>query len=139
MPPKAMIVRNKVNPAQHLDKYFKQHELIFYYWKFGGEKTLRWDVRECKRQKNTVHPTMKPLELIWMALKDNPNKKNILDMFGWSGSTLIACEQLKRKCFMMELDPVYVEVIIKRFHNINPNAEIKCLNRDLNIKELYDE
>ena len=74
-----------------------------------------------------------------MALKDNPNKKNILDMFCWNGSTLIACEQLKRKCFMMELDPVYVEVIIKRFHNINPNAEIKCLNRDLNIKELYDE
>ena len=139
MPPKAMIVRNKVNPAQHLDKYFKQHELIFYYWKFGGEKTLRWDIRECKRQKNTVHPTMKPLELIWMALKDNPDKKNILDMFGWSGSTLIACEQLNRKCFMLELDPRYCEVIIKRFHNINPDAEIKCLNRDIDLTVLFDE
>lgn len=38
MPPKAMIIWNKVNPAQHLDKYFKQHEIIFYYGKFGGEK-----------------------------------------------------------------------------------------------------
>lgn len=100
---------------------------------------MRWDVRECKRQKNTVHPTMKPLELIWMALKDNPDKKNILDMFGWSGSTLIACEQLNRKCFMLELDPRYCEVIIKRFHNINPDAEIKCLNRDIDLTVLFNE
>ena len=41
MAPKAMIIWNKVNPAQHLDKYFKQHEIIFYYGKFGGEKTVR--------------------------------------------------------------------------------------------------
>lgn len=51
MKPKAMIIRNKVNPAQNLDKYFKQHEIIFYYWKFWGEKTLRWDIWEVKRQK----------------------------------------------------------------------------------------
>lgn len=51
MPPKAMIIWNKVNPAQHLDKYFKQHEIIYYYGKFGGEKTLRGDIWECKRQK----------------------------------------------------------------------------------------
>lgn len=51
MQPKAMIIWNKVNPAQHLDKYFKQHEIIFYYGKFGGEKTIRGDIWECKRQK----------------------------------------------------------------------------------------
>lgn len=133
MPPKAMIVWNKVNPAQNLDKYFKQHEIIFYYWKFGGEKTLRGDIREVKRQKNTLHPTMKPLELIAMALKDNPDKKIIYDGFGGSGSTLMACEQLNRKCLMIELDPKYVEVIIKRFHNLNPDAEIKCLNREADL------
>lgn len=115
MPPKAMIVWNKVNPAQHLDKYFKQHEIIFYYGKFGGEKTLRGDIWECKRQRNTIHPTMKPLELIGMALEDNPNKKIVYDGFGGSGSTLIACEQLNRNCYMMELDPKYVDVIIKRW------------------------
>lgn len=115
MPPKAMIVWNKVNPAQHLDKYFKQHEIIFYYGKFGGEKTLRGDIWECKRQRNTIHPTMKPLELIGMALKDNPNKKIVYDGFGGSGSTLIACEQLNRNCYMMELDPKYIDVIIKRW------------------------
>ena len=117
MPPKAMIIWNKVNPAQHLDKYFKQHEIIFYYGKFGGEKTLRGDIWECKRQKNTIHPTMKPLELISMALKDNPDKKIVYDGFGGSGSTLIACEQLNKNCYMMELDPHYIDVIIKRWEN----------------------
>ena len=115
MPPKAMIVWNKVNPAQHLDKYFKQHEIIWYFGKFGGEKTLRGDIWECKRQKNTVHPTMKPIELIAMALNDNKDKKNVYDGFGGSGSTLIACEQLDRNCYMMELEPHYVDVIIARW------------------------
>lgn len=115
MPPKAMIVWNKVNPAQHLDKYFKQHEIIWYYGKFGGQKTLRGDIWECKRQRNTVHPTMKPIELISMALNDQKDKVNVYDGFGGSGSTLIACEQLGRKCFTMELDPKYVDVIIDRW------------------------
>ena len=125
MPPKAMIVWNKVNPAQHLDKYFKQHEIIFYYGKFGGEKTLRGDIWECKRQKNTIHPTMKPLELIGMALEDNPNKKIVYDGFGGSGSTLIACEQLNRKCYMMELDPKYVDVIINRWETFTGKKAVK--------------
>lgn len=118
MPPKAMIIWNKINPAQHLDKYFKQHEIIFYYGKFGGEKTLRGDIWECKRQRNTVHPTMKPLELIGIALEDNPDKKIVYDGFGGSGSTLIACEQLNRNCYMMELDPKYVDIIIDRWETL---------------------
>ena len=68
--PKAMIVWDKVNPAQHLDKYYKQHELILYYGDFGGHKTLRGDVWKIKRQRNELHPTMKPVELIDIALKD---------------------------------------------------------------------
>ena len=112
---KAMIVWDKVNPAQHLDKYFKQHEIIWYCGAFGGEKTLRGDVWQCKRQKNTVHPTMKPIELIGMALQDQPKKKIVYDGFGGSGSTLIACEQLDRTCYMMELDEKYCDVIIKRW------------------------
>ena len=69
--PKAMIVWNKVNPAQHLDKYFKQHEIIFYYGDYGGHKTLRGDIWTIKRQKNTVHPTMKPVELIEIGAGGN--------------------------------------------------------------------
>ena len=113
--PKSMIVWNKVNPAQHLDKYFKQHEIIFYYGDFGGHKTLRGDVWEMKRQRNTVHPTMKPVELIDMAMEDQPGKKTVYDGFGGSGSTLISCEKNNRHCRMMELSTAYCDVIIKRF------------------------
>ena len=115
--PKAMIVWDKVNPAQHLDKYFKQHELIFYYGDFGGHKTVRGDVWTLKRQKNTVHPTMKPVELIELALNDQANKFVVLDCFGGSGSTMIACEKTGRKARLMELDPIYCDVIVKRWEN----------------------
>ena len=115
--PKAMIVWNKVNPAQHLDKYFKQHEIIFYYGDFGGQKTLRGDVWEMKRQRNTVHPTMKPVELIDMAMVYQPDKAVVYDAFGGSGSTLISCEKNYRDCRMMELDPKYCDVIIKRWQD----------------------
>jgi len=113
--PKAMIVWNKVNPAQNLDKYFKQHEVIFYYGDFGGQKTLRGDIWEIKRQKNTVHPTMKPVELIQMALDDQPDKNIVFDGFGGSGSTIIACQNSKKTCFTMELDERYCDVIVKRW------------------------
>ena len=115
--PKAMIVWNKVNPAQHLDKYFKQHEIIFYYGDYGGQKTLRGDIWTIKRQKNTVHPTMKPVELIEMALEDNGSKKVVLDMFGGSGSTMIACEKQGRHGRLMELEPKYCDVIVKRWED----------------------
>ena len=115
--PKAMIVWNKVNPAQHLDKYFKQHEIIFYYGDFGGNKTLRGDVWEMKRQRNTVHPTMKPVELIDMAMVNQPKKKTVYDAFGGSGSTLISCEKNHKDCRMMQLDPKYCDVIIQRWQN----------------------
>lgn len=132
--PKAMIVWNKVNPAQHLDKYFKQHEIIFYYGDFGGHKTLRGDVWELKRQKNTVHPTMKPIELIDMAMVDQPNKKIVYDAFGGSGSTLISCEKNHRDCRMMELDPKYCDVIIKRWQDFTGKKAIHA-----ETKKPFDE
>ena len=115
--PKAMIIWDKVNPAQHLDKYFKQHEIIYYYGDFGGHKTIRGDVWNLKRKKNTLHPTMKPVELITMALGDQSDKKIVYDGFLGSGSTLIACEKLQRICYGMELEPKYCDVIIKRWEN----------------------
>jgi DNA modification methylase len=115
--PKAMIVWNKVNPAQHLNKYFKQHEIIYYYGDYNGHKTLRGDIWTIKRQKNTVHPTMKPVELIEIALEDNKGKKIVFDMFGGSGSTMIACEKQSRNARLMELEPKYCDVIIKRWQD----------------------
>lgn len=116
-PPKAMIVWNKVNPAQNLDKYFKQHEIIWYYGEFGGRPTLRGDIWEIKRQRNTVHPTMKPVELIDLAMQDQPTKRIIYDAFGGSGSTLISAEKNGRKARLMELDPKYCDVIVKRWED----------------------
>ena len=62
------------------------------------------------------HPTQKPVKLSeWFLKRYSKENDNILDLFGGSGSTLIACEQLNRNCFMMELDPKYVDVIIDRW------------------------
>jgi len=116
-PAKSMIVWDKVNPAQHLDLYFKQHEIIFYHGPFGGQKTVRGDVWEMKRQRNTVHPTMKPVELVELALEDHPQKKVIYDSFGGSGTTLIAAHKTGRVGMLMELDPKYCDVIIKRWQD----------------------
>lgn len=66
--------------------------------------------------KKRLHPTQKPLELCnWFITRYSEDNSNILDLFGGSGSTLIACEQLNRNCYMMELDPKYVDVIIERW------------------------
>jgi DNA modification methylase len=124
-PIKSFIVWDKVNPAQHLDKYYKQHEIILYHGKFGGEKTLRGDVWEVKRERNTLHPTMKPISLISMAFNDNPYKKNIYDAFLGSGSTMVAAHQLKRKCYGMELDPKYCQVIIDRMLKLDSSLIVE--------------
>jgi len=122
--PKAMIVWDKVNPAQHLDKYYKQHELILYYGDFGGHKTLRGDVWKIKRQRNELHPTMKPVELIDIALKDQEGKTKVADYFLGSGSTLIACEKNRRVCYGMELNPKYCDVTIKRWQSYTGSQAI---------------
>lgn len=81
-----------------------------------NEKTV-WDID--KEKKCDLHPTMKPLELVGRAIKNSSKKSDIvLDTFGGSGSTLIACEQLGRSCYMCELDPHYVDVIIQRWENL---------------------
>ena len=73
-------------------------------------------IDEHKPSKNTDHPTMKPIKLIGRLIRNSskPGEK-VLDLFGGSGSTLIASEELDRKCYMMEYDPKYVDVIINRW------------------------
>lgn len=78
-----------------------------------NEKTV-WEQK--RTGNNDLHPTQKPVELPCRAIKNSSKPKDkILDLFGGSGSTLIACEQLNRICYMMELDPKYVDVIIDRW------------------------
>lgn len=72
-----------------------------------------------------VHPTQKPIALAEWAFDEYNKPKTVLDLFGGSGSTLIACEKTNRKCFMMELDPHYVDVIIARWEQFtNKKAEL---------------
>ena len=73
-------------------------------------------IKASERQEKRVHPTQKPVALAEFCFeKYDKDAKNVLDLFGGSGSTLIACEKTNRKCFMMELDPHYVDVIIARW------------------------
>ena len=75
-------------------------------------------IRENKPLKNDLHPTMKPINLMAKLIRNSSEESEIvLDLFGGSGSTLIACEQLNRKCYMMEYDPRYADVIIDRWEN----------------------
>lgn len=77
-------------------------------------------------QNKRFHPTQKPLELCsWFIKKYSDDGDRILDLFGGSGSTLIACEQLNRNCYMMELDSHYIDVIIQRWENFTGEKAVK--------------
>ena len=72
------------------------------------------------------HPTQKPIRLAgWFLERYSKEGDNVIDLFGGSGSTLIACEQLKRRCFMMELDPHYCDVIIARWEKLTGKEAVK--------------
>ena len=71
---------------------------------------------ECEFDRERTHPTQKPTLLsVWFIEKFSKEDNSIVDLYGGSGSTLIACEQLNRNCYMMELDPYYCQVIINRW------------------------
>lgn len=105
--------------------YQWRHEPILYGWKEGTghyfvdnrkqSTVLEFD----KPSRNAEHPTMKPIDLLVYLIK-NSSKENqlILDLFGGSGSTLIAAEQTQRICYTMELDPRYCDVIVKRWETL---------------------
>lgn len=102
--------------------YHWRHEPILYGWKEGAahyfvddrtQDTI-WEYN--KPKKNEEHPTMKPLELVGKAISNSSRRHElILDLFGGSGSTMIAADQLDRKSFLMELDERFVDVIVKRY------------------------
>jgi len=94
-------------------------------WSGSQNETDIWDLSRDKPS-DYQHPTQKPIGLSFRAIKNSSKGKNIiLDLFGGSGSTLIACEQLDRKCFMMELDPVYCSVIIERWEKLTKKKAVK--------------
>lgn len=119
-PPTIQWVKPSLTMSQ--GDYHSKNEPCLYGWKEGSGRvrvkdrtqTTVWEIDRTKE--NKVHPTMKPVELCERAI-ENSSKTNslVLDLFGGSGSTLIACEKTNRKCCMMELDSKYCDVIVKRW------------------------
>ena len=114
-------VKNTATFSMRRLDYDYQHEPIMYTWgkshKYYGKgeiKTSIWPFD--KPHKSDLHPTMKPVGLVAEAILNSSKKGDIItDIFGGSGTTLIACEQTDREARMMELDPHYCDVIIKRW------------------------
>jgi DNA modification methylase len=128
-----MIIWCKNSPTFSLGRldYDYQHEPILYTWTKshhnyrGGEfRSTIWTYD--KPRKCDLHPTMKPVALVANCMKDTTKDGDIiLDVFGGSGTTLIAAEQLNRKCYMMELDPHYCDVIIARWEKLTGKKATK--------------
>ena len=117
--------------------YHWRHEPILYGWKEGeshyfAEDRTQDTVWEYNKPKaNDLHPTMKPIPLVARAINNSSRKGEVvLDLFGGSGTTLIACEELKRKALIMELDERYVDVIVKRYSRLKNSLGGCFLIRD---------
>ena len=124
------LIWSKQSAGMGWQDYRVQHEPILYGWKEGkgthpfyGDrtKTTIWDIKR-DAQATYVHPTQKPVQLISEALFNSSKNSDIaIDLFLGSGSTLIACEKTNRKCFGMEIDPHYCDVIVKRWEDYTGN------------------
>lgn len=111
--------------------YDYQHEPICYGWNKSVKHIKKGKYNKSvwffdKPLKSNLHPTMKPIPLIINAIENSSEPDDIIvDLFGGSGSTLIACEQTNRICYMMELDPKYVQTIINRYEIFAKRKAIK--------------
>ncbi len=97
--------------------YRHQHEFCLFNGKIDEAIKNESDLWSIKKDSRYVHPTQKPVELSVRAFGNHIRLTNVLDLFGGSGSTLIGAEQTGRKSFVMELDPKYCDVIIKRWQD----------------------
>jgi DNA modification methylase len=137
-----VIVWDKQHPVLTRKDFMGAHESCFYCWKEGAahqffgpsNATDLWAVKKVNPQ-NMAHLTEKPVELASRAMEYSSKPgENVFDLFGGSGSTLIAAEQLGRKAFLMELDPLYCDVITQRFIKFVGNESSVRVRR--NGKEL---
>jgi len=117
------IIWVKEHPVLTRKDFMGNHEWCFYGWKEGAAHrffgppnvTDVWSVKKVNPQ-SMVHLTEKPVELALRALQYSSQEgENVLDLFGGSGSTLIACEKAHRRCYTMEIDPLYCDVIVQRW------------------------
>jgi DNA modification methylase len=129
----SIIVWVKNNSTFSMNKDYKwKHEPIIYGWKQGKERTWKGDNKQDtvwnidRPSRSEEHPTMKPIELCEKAIKNSSNESSLIfEPFTGSGSTMVASHQLKRKCYGIELDPKYCQVIIDRMQKLDPSLIIK--------------
>ena len=127
-----IMVWNKSQMVLGHSEYHYKHELILFGWKPGGErlknqdrtKTTVWDFD--KPSANRDHPTMKPVALFAYAINNHTVLGEIVyDPFLGSGTTMVAAHQLNRKCYGIEIDPKYCQVIVNRMLQLDPTLEVK--------------
>lgn len=126
------LIWNKNSMVLGRQDYHWKHEPCLYGWKDGAGHLWASDRKQTtvidyeKPQRNGVHPTMKPVGLFDYQIKNNTKGSDIvLDLFGGSGTTLIACESNGRHARLMEYDPKYVDVIINRWEELTGDKAIK--------------
>lgn len=131
------LIWNKNSMVMGRQDYQWKHEPCLYGWKDGASHLWASDRKQTtvldfvKPNRNDIHPTMKPVALFAYQISNNTHEGDaVLDMFGGSGTTLMACEQLKRKAFLCELDPRYVDAIITRYINYKGNDDDVYLIRN---------
>jgi site-specific DNA-methyltransferase (adenine-specific) len=120
---RSCLIWNKPSIVMGRSDYHWKHEPCLYGWKDGASHLWATDRKQStvidfvsKVKKNDLHPTMKPVELIEYQILNNTKGQDIvLDLFGGSGTTIIACEKSGRNARVMELDPKYCDVIVKRW------------------------
>jgi len=127
------IIWNKSHLVMSRKDYHTKYEPIWYGWLDGAPRLCPvedrkqsdvWDVD--RPTKSELHPTTKPIALIDIALKNSSKIGNLIfELFTGSGSTMVASHQLKRKCYGMELDPKYCQVIIDRMRKLDFSLVIK--------------
>ena len=118
------------------DYHFK-HEPCLYGWKEGAAHGWYNDRKQTtvlnfdRPQRNAEHPTMKPIPLFAYLIGNSSKQGDIIaDGFGGSGTTMVACHQMKRKGYLVEFDPKYCQVIIDRMLKLEPTIKIKRNGED---------
>lgn len=125
------LIWDKGNVGYHAmgAQYKPNYEAFLYCFKDGNPPEWNGNQQQQTIWRHSVerlglHPTMKPISLITQAV-GNHNTKLLLDLFLGSGSTMVAAHQLKRKCYGMELDPKYCQVIVDRMRKLDPSLVVK--------------
>jgi DNA modification methylase len=124
-------------------RYKFQHEPIFYAHVKGqsdawyGDLTQTTVWQEKKPAANRLHPTMKPVEIVQRALVNSSKRGDlILDLFMGSGTTLIAAQTLERRCYGMELDPIYADVVVQRFEAFTGKKAVRISDKTSDTSEV---